>query len=447
MKSFFLFLVLQTFCFLAVGEGLETPQGLTPKKAPVDLPVLDYPFMTSTYPFPSMGQSEALSTDFYFLAHRSLESAFSDPGQKTMGVVSIIGFDILSNWIPPGRGWMHESWHQAVMRRRNINSFNDMNTIPIGKELIAVSHVEDNDLVQLKRDHPEEQVRLSSAGMESQVYQNIQIEKKHFFAGVRGFDQGILWMNASSVTGYLSTCASDQADSSTDSQNRDDGSDIGKRDFTGLDCTAWVYDLFRPDEPYTARGTHPSGRGINRYIKHSQLSDSEKAFLNKQVVFSLMNFFDPYLIGFEGFHGKWLDQEFAWNARMSHYLTSFGYTIDANLFLKTADRMYLLQMHNGFNQATYFPGLTLAQIDMALPWDRFFLTPQLTVWPQPSGQRYDRRTSDVLAAAQMKLSYQADENLRYYVDFVGKTRGWMAGNVYIEDNVSAILGVSTDLFL
>jgi hypothetical protein len=29
-------------------------------------------------------------------------------------------------------------------------------------------------------------------------------------------------------------------------------------DFTAPDCTAWVYDMFRPDKSYQARGLHPS---------------------------------------------------------------------------------------------------------------------------------------------------------------------------------------------
>ena len=34
-----------------------------------------------------------------------------------------------------------------------------------------------------------------------------------------------------------------------------EGTNVEKRDFMGWDLTAWVYDLFRPDEEYQQRGT------------------------------------------------------------------------------------------------------------------------------------------------------------------------------------------------
>ncbi len=37
---------------------------------------------------------------------------------------------------------------------------------------------------------------------------------------------------------------------STHDAVREEGADVKRRDFVGLDFTAWVYDLFRPDEPY-----------------------------------------------------------------------------------------------------------------------------------------------------------------------------------------------------
>ena len=42
---------------------------------------------------------------------------------------------------------------------------------------------------------------------------------------------------------------------------------IAKRDFVGLDCNAWVYDLFRPNEPYELRGIHPIGNWIGSLYK------------------------------------------------------------------------------------------------------------------------------------------------------------------------------------
>jgi len=251
--------------------------------------------------------------------------------------------------------------------------------------------------------------------------------------------------NAANVTFYLNSCASKEADTSTDSQNKDDGANIGKRDFTGLDCTAWVYDLFRPDEPYQTRGVHPSGVGINRYIRYSDLNDNERSFLRKNMMLSLLNFADPFLIGYDRFNANVFGKDLQWNARLSHFITSFGYTVDANLFLRWDDKKFLIKLHNGFNTETYFPGLSVAWIDQRLPWDNLFLNHELTVWNQPRGQNVHSLAGDTMVAASEKLAYKMG-NYTPYVGVEAKTPGWLAGNVYLERNLTLWTGLQVAAF-
>ena len=92
---------------------------------------------------------------------------------------------------------------------------------------------------------------------------------------------------------YLHQCSGTGADATTKEENDKEGADVPRRDFTGLDCDGWTYDMFRPDEPYAARGTHPSGIGIDRYRGYSQLSPAEQRFTRKQFWMSLLNAADP----------------------------------------------------------------------------------------------------------------------------------------------------------
>ncbi|MGZ3723541.1 MAG: hypothetical protein ACXVA9_11450, partial [Bdellovibrionales bacterium] len=321
----------------------------------LDFPVIDAPynFTVKGYLAPSMRQSLAVSTDFYEALHRGIEGP---EGSAQWRKWLVIPADIISFYLPLSAGWMHEEWHRAVMSRRGIASYNDINDFPIGRGLIAVSHETDEDMIRLKKEHPYEQVRLSAAGMESQTAQNLLFDEHHFFQDAKTFDRSTMIFNAANVSFYMADCASKHADTSTDKQNDDDGANISKRDFTGLDCTGWVYDLFRPDEPYQARGVHPSGVGIKRYIRYSDLNDNERSFLRKNMMLSLLNFADPFLIGFDRFKANIFGRDIFWNARLSHFITSFGYTVDANLFLRWEDKKFLLQLHNGFNTETYFPG-------------------------------------------------------------------------------------------
>ncbi len=435
---------------IAAAETNEKlPAGTTlmqvqPGQVNFDLPLFDLPANTTTY-YPnlySLRQSLVLSTDFYETAHALIGGADPGAGRKWI----IIGFDFFTGEIPLSMSWMHEEWHRAVMSSRGIGSFNDVNTLPIGKSLIAVSHVDDNDLIALKQDHPADQVRLSAAGMESQIQQNELIEQHHFFQNTKSHDRFLIWMNNANVTFYMNECASTHADKSTDQQNAEDGQDILKRDFTGLDCTAWAYDLFRPDEPYQARGLHPSGVGINRYIHFSSLSPKEKDFLSLQARLSFLNFADPFLFNKDYFSDGWFGKSIRWNAKLSHYITSFGATVDTVVFVKTESNKYLLIVHNGMTDTRYLPGISFEQIEKPLPWNSFSLSMGITIWPQPKDQRVETVKLDTMAYGSSQLLYQISSQFSAYMGLTAKTAGWMAGDVFLDRNVSVQAGIRSILF-
>ncbi len=413
----------------------------------LDFPLLDLPF-NSDEPAPnllSMRQTLEFSTSFYQGFHRLIGG---EPGTERQSgrIWWILGFDLLTNYIPLGSSWMHEEWHRAVMSNRHIGSFNDVNTLPFGKTLIAVSHVDDADLIRLKREHPADQVRMGSAGMEAQIQQNLRIEKDHFFNHGRTEDRLVMLMNTIGVSSYLAACSSKDADTSTDQQNSGDGSDVSKRDFTGLDCTAWAYDLFRPDEPYTQRGTHPSGVGVDRYIRYSDLNDREKKFLSEQMQLSLLNFVDPFLYNFQEFHTHLLGEDLRWNFRMSHTLTSFGGVVNAHLFVEKNSEKYLITLHDGMTDARIFPGLTVEWVESPLRWDHYKLTSGITIWQQPRGQRVEEAQSETVVDVMSQIFYELREGETLFAGLEAKTPGWIAGNVYLDRNLSAWAGFRITAF-
>ncbi|MBC7740946.1 MAG: hypothetical protein H7061_02035 [Bdellovibrionaceae bacterium] len=446
LKSFFAICILLCTFNLRADVIEMPPSAHVRPPVELDFPLVDLPFNSTSY-FPnlySMQQSLSLSTDFYETAHSVLGGHYSS--NNWYRIFYVAGFDLLTSAIPLSSSWMHEEWHRSVMSSRGIGSFNDVNTFPIGSPLIAVSHVDDIDLVNLKRDHPADQVRLSAAGMESQVAQNMLIEKHHFFNGLRSLDQIILLENNFSVTFYLATCASKDADKTTDEQNTQDGTDLRRRDFTGLDCTAWVYDLFRPKEPYAARGTHPSGVGADRYIRYSDLNSKEKDFLSLQAALSLLNFADPFLFRKDEFDGEFSGTHFKWNAKLNHYITSFGATVDANLFLKLNDEKYLVTWHNGMTDTRYLPGITLEWIETETLCHALFASTGFTIWQQPKDQMIEDKATTTLAAASAQLLYRLNERFATYLGIELKNEGWLAGNVYLDRNLSAQAGLKATVF-
>src|SRR6185436_9321120 len=105
-----------------------------------------------------------------------------------------------------------------------------------------------------------------------------------------------------------------------------DDADIRVRDFTGHDILAWAYDLHRPNEPYAARGIHPSGVGIDRYRKPSDLRPEEMQYLRRQGKLQVLNFFDPAFIRGSGFtmNNPLNGRPMKVVVRPGHILTPFG---------------------------------------------------------------------------------------------------------------------------
>jgi hypothetical protein len=443
MKLLFLITLILTFHAQAIAQ--TNPSEEKNSAAIIDLPMVDAPynFLNSDFTWPSMRQSMAVSSSFYEVTHRALMGP--QDGEQRWRIWLVAGFDVLSNWIPGGNAWVHEEWHRAVMGRRGIDSYDDVYNFPIGQSSIAVSHVKDSDLIRLKRDHPAEQVRMSAAGMEAQTSQNLYLQQSQFFKGTDDNNRILFLMNDIDNIGYLATCASTDADKQTQDFNDKDGTHVMRRDFTGLDCNAWVYDLFRPDEPYAVRGTHPSGIGINRYITWSELSSKEQEFLRRQVYLSTLNLVDPFIWWFRDMHADLDGHDVIWNAKLSHYLTSFGYTVNAHLFVKSAEQKFLFELHNGFNYKSYFPGITVSSIDYPL-WNKWMLTTGATLWPQPKGQRFDQHSSEWLAAGNVEVGYQVDPRIQTYLGINAKTPGWMAGEVFLDRAVSVWTGVRVGVF-
>ncbi|MGZ3651716.1 MAG: hypothetical protein ACXWR1_05190 [Bdellovibrionota bacterium] len=426
---------------LAHAEG-EPPNKTTPV---LRVPLYDAPFNYERggYSFPSMRQGLDLSTDYYENVHRWIGGT-GNPWDETGRFFGVIGFDLFSYWLPLGSNWMRAEWHRSVLTRNEISSYDETYHFPVLSDSIKVTQISDTDLSRLKTDHPADFVRMESAGFESRMAQNLLVERHHFFDDADTFDQFLLWMNALNSTVYLSVCGSQAADVAIQKMQSAEGTDIGKRDFSGLDCTAWVYDLFRPNEAYSARGVHPSGVGINRYITHAQLGNRETEYLRRQQFLSLLNFADPFLYGREGWTGKIFGQEVRWNANVAHTLTSFGYVMDARLFVRHDLEKYLITLHNGFG-SNYNPGLSAEWIEHPIG-DGFAISGAFTVWPQPKGQRYEERNKQWMVDASTEFLFRWTPLTATFFGVEAKTPGWMLGTPYLDGNLSVWTGFRTTLF-
>ncbi|MDH5377490.1 MAG: hypothetical protein OEX00_04110, partial [Gammaproteobacteria bacterium] len=301
----------------------------------IDIPLIDAPY-NADHPeqWPSMNQSLHWVRSTYAAAHHGLTQWRDEKGKNP--TMWIIGFDFMMTWFPLGSSWLHEEWHRAVMGQYGIDSYDEVNDIPLFAETISVSHVKDEDLAWLKANHPADFVRLSSAGLEAQNELNFLVEQDQFFKDSPTDNLFLLWSNYINNWGYLDACASEDSTKITKELQDAEGANISKRDFTGLDCNAWVYDLFRPQEAYADRGLHPSGTGVRRYRTFEDLTQEEKDYLTKQSRLSLLNLVNPFLINRVHFSAQFEGRQVLWNASLRHHITPFGYNLGVNVFLRSA---------------------------------------------------------------------------------------------------------------
>lgn len=416
----------------------------------LDLPLLDAPYnLAHGVRLPSMAQSLAVSEGFYELSHGGIQRAWGR--RKTLGRLSVGAFDLLlAYYLPGGDAWLHEEFHRAVMGNRGIDSFNDVYRFDLDAETIAVSHVDDADLVRLKAEHPAEQVRLGVAGIEGEYLLVQRLEKNRFLGRSRAFHLPQYWLAKANSLFYVSSGPTAEADSLTDEMNAEDGPDVEVRDFTGHDFTAWVYDLHRPDEPYAARGVHPSGVGIDRYVRASDLTDEERAYLKRQGRLQRLNFLDPNLLGLHGFtvRGPAGGRPLRFNASAGHVLTSFGHTVDLNLFLRQGDRNLFVALHRYENGARTFPGVDAELLDLPVRVGGrgLLVSPRLALWMQPAGQSFRTREAKPGALAALRVVRPGSSRWGTFAEVEAKTAGWVAGNVNLDPNVSVRLGGSLTLW-
>jgi hypothetical protein len=418
----------------------------------VELPVLDAPFVAANGgSFPSMEQSLWITAGLYQGMHLEL-ARLVDPNSRSwrravLGSLLIAAADLLTVAVPGFLGWQHEEWHRAVMSSRGMNSFNDVYRFQIFSDLINVSHVRDDDLVRLKAEHPADQVRMSMAGIEANYVGAHALEKAAFFHDARSWNNLLYLLLYYGNYDYMSKCSGKDSDELTARENMSEGADVPRRDFTGLDCNGWVYDLFHPDEPYAARGTHPSGVGIDRYRAYSRQAPEEQAYLRRQTTLSLLNFLDPNLLGFQRFRWPWSspDAPVDFNLAVRHLPAAFGYDVRTDLFVRRGESLRaLLSLHAGFNRVAMFPGVELEVLRLPVTTVAdapLVLDARASIWLQPDRLRFDSDRHIPGGLASVRASWGGPRTIEPYLEIEAKTGGWVAGDVYLDRNLSVRTGL------
>lgn len=348
--------------------------------------------------------------------------------------------------------WAHEEARRAVLRQRGIPSRNGLyHPETWSNGTISVDHVTDADLARLKADHPADTVRLMSAGIETQHLIVRQIGDTTFRADAHGgqlgpFYLGDTWMaptmlaETASTILYLARCQGEDSDLVTDAENQLRTEELD-RDFTGLDCTAWVYDMRRPEEPYEDRGAHPYGTGVDRYRSHEDLTEAERAWLEQQFFLNLVNLANPHLYGIDGVSSPGGDR---WIVSLGWLPAPWGCSIDVRGGVRTSTLTIRAELHGGVSRAGLEPGIDLEVRDLQV---RRWLKVGAGAggWLQPEDQRWTatRRTPGGRVWAEAELRPAGPVGI--VLGSAAKSGGFVPGDVHLEAALSGTLALRLDV--
>jgi hypothetical protein len=373
-----------------------------------------------------------------------------DELRQDLGLIATWGLALPMSLVS---GWMHEEWHRAVLARHAISSRNGIFYADAWSNgTISVDRVTDEDLAQLKKNAPADMVRLMSAGMESQHALSERVGDEAFFHGGSGKQNGLLYqantwmaptivMNELNSLAYHATCAGEDSNTLTDQENRLRIT-TESRDFTGLDCVAWVYDLSRPDEPYADRGPHPYGEGIDRYRSQEDLSTDERALLKRVTRLHLLNLLNPHAYGINGFVLPGDDHR--WIAQVGTVSNPFGYSISSRFGWKRGSDAYVFTLLHHFSEIGWSPGIKTELRDKPMG-PHFRLGLGGAFWLQPADLRWDATQRQAGGQIQAEVTWRMHPRFDVWMRTSSKTEGWVLGEVYLQPAITGQAGVTTHI--
>lgn len=332
--------------------------------------------------------------------------------------------------------WLHEEFHRATMTTRGIPTNNNVFQA-------IVDEVKDEDLIRFKATAPQEMVRSFAAGTESEYLLLRNLQKDNFFKKTNYPNVLLNILLTKHAVDYVNQFKDKGFDEGIDRNNQNDPIEL-ERDFVGWDFTPWVYDLFRPNEPYTARGAHPSGTGIDRAIKASDLTREEYRYLEKMGRLQYLNFLSPFMVGVQRIR---FNQSTSFNFAVRHYLTSFGSDITTDLFVDRRDKKWMLSFHGYQNKDHFFPGLELEYpvADVKIGSAIIPLYSRGMIWLQPEKQSFYSDKGKAGGLVQLRAHLPLGRTWSMYAEGEAKSNGWVAGNPYLKSNVSVRMGLAFDI--
>jgi len=404
--------------------------------------------------YPSMMQSVELSSGLYDLSFWGIDAAgdaiIKNRNNSFAGKIANtglkyllgFGFSYYGSELPIPLGvFTHEEFHRSVLGVNDISAKNG--NWFINRWDGTVYGLSDEVLSELKINGINDLLYSYVSGVQSESFLT-RVNVIQDFYHPRTFYKNPLYLyNAYYVHDYFKFSASPLSDSVKIIAPRHEDVNPFYRDFAGADLTAWIYDMFSPETPYTDRDLFPDGEGVNRRIGFSDLPSEGQDYLLKQKKLSLLNYVNPAIFLINRIK---VSPDFEFIAFLQYNPVHFGNDIALYFPYKLKSINQLIVIHRYSNRDKKFPGLQYGIYNVA-PFlnKKLELGGTLSLWSQPENQGFFDQSGELGGALEMMSDYHIGKNLLVNITAGYKTGGWEIGNPYIDPKAKFRVGIKYSL--
>jgi hypothetical protein len=319
----------------------------------------------------------------------------------------------------------HEEGHRSILTAKNIGSISQPYFNSDGAAY--VTGVSDATLQNLRDTDLPNYIRLHAAGLES----DYELTRRAETIGSLELDKfkNYKWEYWSRKLGILQYYLSGLFKSEVDIE---EDTDELKRDIVG-------HDLYG-----AARHLHRSDMEFYRYTNYRDLTDIERNFVKRMGYRSLLNLFNPMIIGKNNFQ---FTESLKGNFGLGYTMAPFGDFIDENFWLKYRNIINIYFYARQFqNKDNWFVGFGFGLINFKII-DRFSTSIYAHIWQQPEDFEFNTSKGFTGGAVELSARFYFMKRPDYWLKgmafesgLIYKTKGYLPEELYLEEHFGLRIG-------
>ena len=350
-------------------------------------------------------------------ANRLLNRALKETNTKLGELFKII--------IPTiGIGISHEEGHRSVLTDLNLGSISQPFSFDTG--LLYVKGVTDKTLIDLRNNNLQDYIHLHTAGLESDYLSSLELENTIVFESddFTHVKYDYFTRKISHILYFITTITPFLIPDYEEEKNE------LERDIVGHDILGAIRHLHRPDDPFF------------RYTFINDLTNDEKKYARKIVLFSLSNLVNPILFGKKHFS---LPNDYRINFSLGYSLAPFGGHLDQNFWLKKEDLNLFIYSRQYHNKNDWFLGFGAKLINFSIN-NNSYINTALHYWNQPNDLSFHSTNRSSGIGGEVDFGYKLfsineRKNDIYLVSGIRyKSKGYLPGYSSLESKTQINIG-------